>query len=92
MSIPLIDAAKSADGWTFDNGRGFPGATAKLEAMEGGLRLIGDFTGGGGYVQAQRPITAIDVRVLSSTTAREAQWTLGPAKGGTWLTVRAAVK
>ena len=63
--VPLIDAAKPAEGWTFNNGQEFPGATGKLEAMEGGLRLIGDFTGGGGYVQAQRSIADIDVRVLS---------------------------
>jgi hypothetical protein len=63
--VALIDAAKPAEGWTFNNGQEFPGATGKLEAMEGGLRLTGDFTGGGGYVQAQRSIADIDVRVLS---------------------------
>ena len=46
-------------GWTFDNGQEFPGATGKLsvdaEAKHNGkasLRLDGDFTKGGNYVQA----------------------------------------
>jgi hypothetical protein len=63
--VALIDAAKPTEGWRFDNGQEFPGAKGKVEAAGGGLKLIGDFTGGGGYVQAQRAVSDIDVRELS---------------------------
>ncbi|MCW1885380.1 hypothetical protein OKA04_11625 [Luteolibacter flavescens] len=65
VPLDLINADKPADGWAFDNGREFPGATGKLDGKEGVLTLTGDFTGGGGYVQAQRAIDDVDVRVLS---------------------------
>lgn len=63
--IPLADAADPVKGWAFDNGQEFPGAKGRIDADAGTLKLTGDFTGGGGYVQVQRPIPDIDVRELS---------------------------
>jgi hypothetical protein len=54
----LIDPSQPAGGWTFDNGREFPGAQGKLELADEPFRgkpvlsLHGDFTQGGNYVQA----------------------------------------
>lgn len=48
-----------------------PGATGRLEVETDGargdrlLKLVGDFTGGGGYVQAGRAIADVPVRTLS---------------------------
>jgi hypothetical protein len=56
--VALIDPSKPAGGWTFDNGREFPGAQGKLELAAEPFRgkpvlsLHGDFTKGGNYVQA----------------------------------------
>ena len=57
--VALVDGAKPRGGWTFDNGREFPGATGEL-ALEaqggrsGGAAIVlkGNFTQGGNYVQA----------------------------------------
>jgi hypothetical protein len=58
--------------WTFDNGAEFPGATGGLtfevQAKRDGrdaIKLTGDFTKGGNYVQAGRKIDKVDVRELS---------------------------
>ncbi|TWT77843.1 hypothetical protein Pla123a_16390 [Posidoniimonas polymericola] len=49
----LIDPARPTGGWSFDNGREFPGAVGSLELTERGtLDLHFNFTGGGAYVQA----------------------------------------
>jgi hypothetical protein len=55
--------------WTFDNGREFPGAVGSLSidptTMHDGkpsLKLVGDFTKGGNYVQAGRKVDDIDIR------------------------------
>jgi hypothetical protein len=60
------------EAWSFDNGREFPGATGGLtferEARgkgNDGLKLVGDFTRGGQYVQAGRKIDKVDIRELS---------------------------
>ena len=70
------DAATA--GWTFDNGRDFPGTTGQLAAdpdgppsrggaAGGSMKLVGDFTKGGAYVQAGRKIDPpVDVRELSA--------------------------
>ncbi|MEZ5300901.1 MAG: hypothetical protein R3F11_09655 [Verrucomicrobiales bacterium] len=58
------------DAWSFDNGREFPGAKGLLSAEAGSgkgaasLKLVADFRGGGGYVQAGRQIGGIDIDVL----------------------------
>ena len=74
------------DAWTFDYGREFPGATGGLtadtEAQRDGraaLKLVGDFSKGGNYVQAGRKIEKIDPREL-------ALWLRNPA--GDRLVVR----
>lgn len=66
--IALID---SAEDWSFNNGSEFPGATGSLTLEPGArneapaLKLVGDFTGGGGYVQAGRNLPDSDIRELS---------------------------
>lgn len=63
--IPLIDSAEEKGGWTFDNGKEFPGAVGKLEMLQGEeaptLRLHGDFSNGGAYVQAAKKVK--DIRI-----------------------------
>ncbi|MCB1065583.1 MAG: hypothetical protein KDN20_22025, partial [Verrucomicrobiae bacterium] len=71
--IPLIDATDADAVWSFNHGAEFPGATGSLsidpEAERQGnasLKLVGDFTQGGGYVQAGRQLgDGIDIRELS---------------------------
>ena len=71
-AVPLIAAKDPVAGWKFDNGREFPGATGSLTADpdakrdgRASLKLVGDFTKGGGYVQAGRAIDKVDIRELS---------------------------
>ena len=67
--VPLCDPNAKALGWSFDNGREFPGATGGLavESADGGkvLRLTGDFTKGGGYVQAGRALADVPIGSFS---------------------------
>lgn len=63
---------EKALGWTFDNGQEFPGAKGGLETDaaekhngQASLKLVGDFTGGGNYVQASTKIPDIDVHELA---------------------------
>ena len=64
----LIDASKPQGGWTFDNGKEFPGAVGKLElvteADQPTLRLHGDFSNGGAYVQAAKKLPEISVDMV----------------------------
>jgi len=61
-----------SEGWTFNNGAEFPGATGAITAegkggkSKGCLRLDADFTGGGSYVAAHRklPENGPDVREI----------------------------
>src|SRR5436305_13894859 len=70
-TVPLIAASDAAAGWTFDNGREFPGAVGGLTSDPAGhdghaaLKLVGDFSKGGQYVQAGRKIDKVDIRELS---------------------------
>lgn len=71
-AVSLVELKDPVKGWTFDNGREFPGASGGLsvdrEVRRGGrdsLRLVGDFTKGGNYVQMGRKIDAVDIRELS---------------------------
>ncbi len=68
----LIDAKAPAAGWGFGNGPEFPGATGSLGADEKAaregrptLKLVGDFSKGGNYVQAGRKIDDVDIRDLA---------------------------
>jgi len=72
MTDLLAGPAAEDYGWTFDNGREFPGATGKLSvdaaAKHNGkdsLRLDGDFTKGGNYVQAAGALPDKDIGELS---------------------------
>jgi hypothetical protein len=70
--VALIDPDKPLDGWRFDNGPEFPGAKGGM-AVDGdveaqhrpALRLDGDFTGGGNYVQTGRDLPTVDVETLT---------------------------
>ena len=67
-AISLLEKGGETFGWTFDNGREFPGAVGKLsvDKADGAcLRLDGDFSKGGNYVQAGRKIDNVDIRELS---------------------------
>ena len=68
----LIDPANPASNWRFDNGREFPGAKGSLAAdasveaqYRPVLRLDGDFTGGGNYVQAGSDLPPVALGALS---------------------------
>ncbi|MEW4456329.1 hypothetical protein AB1L30_26940 [Bremerella sp. JC817] len=66
--LPLIDSAKPLGGWTFDNGKEFPGAVGKLELQTEDaptLVLHGDFSQGGMYVQAARRLAEIPLESIS---------------------------
>ncbi|MCA9260096.1 MAG: hypothetical protein KDA61_12880, partial [Planctomycetales bacterium] len=70
--VELIEPNAPQGGWSFDNGREFPGAAGNLQLVtqEGAatLKLHGNFEKGGNYVQAARtaldlPIDALDFEV-----------------------------
>ncbi len=70
QDVQLLVSGKPALGWAFDNGREFPGAKGELEAdaevkHDGreSLRLSGDFTGGGNYVQMSRDVAALNLNL-----------------------------
>ena len=70
--IPLLDASAPAKGWTFNNGAEFPGARGGIAADDAvepqrrpALRLEGDFTGGGNYVDLGRDLPPVDLESLS---------------------------
>jgi hypothetical protein len=67
---PAVSLTLPREAWKFDNGREFPGATGGLTidptaARDGkeSLKLVGDFTKGGNYVQAGRSLDN-DIRIL----------------------------
>ena len=68
----LVTEEKPSGGWGFGNGQEFPGAKGQLALDDGvepgrrpALRLAGDFTGGGNYVQAGIKLPARPVDALS---------------------------
>jgi len=70
--VRLIDPSHAGKDWLFDNGREFPGANGGLTVEpqgghDGGPALVlrGDFTKGGGYVQAGRKLRAVHLHSLS---------------------------
>ena len=69
--VSLLQPQTEKLGWTFGNGPEFPGATGNLSADSDAadakiaLKLQGDFTKGGNYVQAQSALTKLDLHDLS---------------------------
>lgn len=68
----LLDSAEPTFGWTFDNGQEFPGATGSLTVDDAvthdgrpSLKLQGDFSGGGQYVQLGRRLPDVDIDEIS---------------------------
>lgn len=84
--ISLIEPKKAQGGWTFGNGREFPGAQGGLEVAAEPFRdqpvlaLKGDFTKGGNYVQAAISLPDVPVERLSF-------WINAPA-GSTAIPIR----
>ena len=74
QDVQLLAPDKPAMGWNFDNGKEFPGAKGTLtvdpEVKHDGresLRLIGDFSGGGNYVQMGRDVSALHCELSTLT-------------------------
>jgi len=67
-SVSLFEKDAPCYGWSFDNGREFPGATGSLSvdaSDSGALKLEGDFSKGGNYVEAKRALQDLDLSELS---------------------------
>jgi len=69
---PLMAVGMPNLGWTFDNGQEFKGATGSLaidpdnkHGDNDALKLTGDFTGGGAYVQASCRVPGINIDKLT---------------------------
>ena len=72
QEIQLMTAGSQNLGWNFDNGQEFPGATGTLaldpdhkREDHDALKLTGDFTGGGQYVQATVPVPGVVIDKLT---------------------------
>ncbi|MCL1888710.1 MAG: hypothetical protein FWF96_07575, partial [Kiritimatiellaeota bacterium] len=85
--VPLIDADNPAQGWRFNPGAEFPGAKggiAQDDTVEPQrkpcIRLDGDFTGGGGYVDVGRDVPDVEANTLT-------YWMKAP-EGAQQMTVR----
>ncbi len=66
--IELIDTKSKLGGWTFDNGKEFPGAVGRLELVKSDpptLNLHGDFSNGGMYVQAAKRLPELPIETVS---------------------------
>ncbi|WDI40672.1 hypothetical protein [Bremerella sp. P1] len=66
--VQLIDAQQKLGGWTFDNGKEFPGAVGHLELKQEDqptLMLHGDFSAGGMYVQAAKRLPDVPIDTVS---------------------------
>ncbi|PQO25200.1 hypothetical protein C5Y96_25170 [Blastopirellula marina] len=64
----LIDPQQKLGGWTFDNGKEFPGAVGHLELKQEEmptLVLHGDFSKGGMYVQAAKHLPDIPIDTVT---------------------------
>lgn len=90
--ISLFTPEAENFGFTFNRGAEFPGAVGELTVGEPGpfgpsLKLHGDFTGGGAYVQAGKKLDKIDVRelvlVVRNPGAERFTLRLGDASGQT---------
>ncbi len=72
QAVPLLDPVAPTAGWEFAKGAEFPGATGGLSADAAAprdgrpsLKIAGDFSKGGNYVQAGRKIDKVEVDDLS---------------------------
>lgn len=68
QSMQLIDTQQKLGGWTFDNGKEFPGAVGSLELKlekQPTLVLHGDFSKGGMYVQAAKRLPDVPIDTIS---------------------------
>ncbi|MCA8988340.1 MAG: hypothetical protein KDA78_11895 [Planctomycetaceae bacterium] len=67
-AIDLMSSDQPFAGWKFDNGQEFPGATGKLELIteEGQptLKLYGDFSKGGAYVQTLKTVDEVSTETV----------------------------
>ncbi len=70
--VALVDPSLPVGGWSFSNGQEFPGATGSLtldaavqDHGHATLKLAGDFTKGGAYVNLGRRIDRIDIRRIT---------------------------
>ncbi|MBN2713746.1 MAG: hypothetical protein JXR97_15110, partial [Planctomycetes bacterium] len=86
-TLDLINPKKPLDKWSFGNGPEFPGAKGGLEVDDSvppqrkpAIRLDGDFTGGGNYVQTGLSFPPNDIESLSF-------WLKAP-KGKNHITMR----
>jgi hypothetical protein len=71
--VKLDEVEDGKTEWTFDNGQEFPGAKGSLTVVKEGpqegqscLKLAGDFTGGGAYVQTIRDLKAVEMKDLAA--------------------------
>jgi len=71
VGVSLLNENQPGLGWVFENGQEFAGATGQLTEVPGksdsdpaGLRLAGDFSGGGSYVQMLRELPVRDVEKI----------------------------
>ena len=72
MNLFLISADRPNGGWAFGNGPEFPGAIGEL-VLDGdvepprrpALKLRGDFSAGGKYVQAGIPLPETPIEAIS---------------------------
>ncbi|MCL1910284.1 MAG: hypothetical protein FWG05_05045, partial [Kiritimatiellaeota bacterium] len=85
--VPLINPDEPARGWTLNLGWEFPGAKGELKVDDSAepqrrpaLRLDGDFSGGGNYVDAGRDGLSVEIDTLT-------YWVKAPA-GVSQMTVR----
>lgn len=67
----LFEEGQQSLGWVFENGQEFAGATGQLTELPGNpdsvsarLRLAGDFSGGGNYVQMLREVSVGEVEKI----------------------------
>lgn len=72
-AVPLTATPDALAAWKFNNGQEFPGATGSLTVDQDvrrenrpSLKLVGDFTKGGMYVQAGRKVDRVDVREIAA--------------------------
>ena len=65
----LVDKSVDNYGWTFDNGQEFPGATGKIsidKQERNSLKLEGNFSNGGAYVQALHQLKNVDISEIKA--------------------------
>lgn len=76
-TLPLEEVIDGEPGWGFSNGQEFPGAKGDLgvekdqpEPGKWALRLNGDFTGGGAYVETSKDLKPLGLTDLTAVRAK----------------------